>query len=64
MAAGGWQRWTGAQHFLWIVAMAVLVGCAPRAMAGIDSIDGVTFPPTVTVEGHVLAAERRAVSGR
>jgi hypothetical protein len=34
--------------------MAVLLICTPPAMSGAATIDGVTFPPTFTVEGRTL----------
>ena len=49
------RRWgSGKRHWRWAAALALLLLCAPPSIAGATTVDGITFPPTEPVDGHVL----------
>ncbi len=55
MTGSGWKREGGKRLFWWAAAMAMLLACAsPAVSSAATTVDGVTFPPTFTVEGRIL----------
>ena len=54
MTGSGWNRWSSKRRLWQAAALALLLVCAPPAVSGAPTIDGVTFPPTLTVDGRIL----------
>jgi hypothetical protein len=52
MTGNGWKRRSGRRRFWQAGALTLLLACT--SPAGAVTIDGVTFPPTLTVEGRAL----------
>ncbi len=48
------NRGSSKRHWRWAVASALLLLCTPPSISGATTVDGITFPPTEPVDGHVL----------
>jgi Chalcone isomerase-like len=54
MAGSARQRPVRGRGFWRMAALAVALACGPPAISAAATIDGVTFPPTLIVEGQIL----------
>ena len=49
------RRWgSSKRHWPWAAALALPLLCAPPSISAATTVDGVTFPPSESVDGHVL----------
>jgi Chalcone isomerase-like len=54
MAGSEWKRRSSRRRLWRAAALALLLVCAPPAVSGTPTIDGVTFPSALTVDGRIL----------